>query len=142
MMYSASQCGPECMAQVIQSTQDASQSARSAASSVASIVTAIEEMRIMIEENKYIADSAEGQIIQLRIDMQGLSENIETLKLSVDESMVPTIDNNVLKLVVAVLSAFTLCIVVCQLIIFYSSRETIKKEKRIKVKNRNRIDSI
>lgn len=142
MMYSASQCGPECMAQVIQSTQDASQSARSAASSVASIVTAIEEMRIMIEENKDIADSAEGQIIQLRIDMQGLSENIETLKLSVDESMVPTIDNNVLKLVVAVLSAFTLCIVVCQLIIFYSSRETIKKEKRIKVKNRNRIDSI
>ena len=142
MMYSASQCGPECMAQVIQSTQDASQSARSAASSVASIVTAIEEMRIMIEENKYIADSAEGQIIQLRIDMQGLSENIETLKLSVDESMVPTIDNNVLKLVVAVLSAFTFCIVVCQLIIFYSSRETIKKEKRIKVKNRNRIDSI
>ena len=142
MMYSASQCGPECMAQVIQSTQDASQSARSAASSVASIVTAIEEMRIMIEENKYIADSAEGQIIQLRIDMQGLSENIETLKLSVDESMVPTIDNNVLKLVVAVLSAFTLCIVVCQLIIFYSSRETIKKEKRIKFKNRNRIDSI
>ena len=142
MMYSASQCGPECMAQVIQSTQDASQSARSAASSVASIVTAIEEMRIMIEENKDIADSAEGQIIQLRIDMQGLSENIETLKLSVDESMVPTIDNNVLKLVVAVLSAFTLCIVVCQLVIFYSSRETIKKEKTIKVKNRNRIDII
>ncbi len=142
MMYSASQCGPECMAQVIQSTQDASQSARSAASSVASIVTAIEEMRIMIEENKDIADSAEGQIIQLRIDMQGLSENIETLKLSVDESMIPTIDNNVLKLVVAVLSAFTLCIVVCQLVIFYSSRETIKKEKTIKVKNRNRIDII
>tara|TARA_Y100000996_G_scaffold410210_1_gene392179 strand:+ start:1536 stop:1961 length:426 start_codon:yes stop_codon:yes gene_type:complete len=141
-MYSASQCGPECMAQVIQSTQDASQSARSAASSVASIVTAIEEMRIMIEENKDIADSAEGQIIQLRIDMQGLSENIETLKLSVDESMIPTIDNNVLKLVVAVLSAFTLCIVVCQLVIFYSSRETIKKEKTIKVKNRNRIDII
>ena len=66
----------------------------------------------------------------------------ETLKLSVDESMVPTIDNNVLKLVVAVLSAFTLCIVVCQLVIFYSSRETIKKEKTIKVKNRNRIDII
>ena len=142
MMYSASQCGPECMAQVIQSTQDASQSARSAASSVASIVTAIEEMRIMIEENKDTTNSAEGQIIQLRIDMQGLSENIETLKLSVDESMVPTIDNNVLKLVVAVLSAFTLCIVVCQLVIFYSSRETIKKEKTIKVKNRNRIDII
>ena len=106
MMYSASQCGPECMAQVIQSTQDPSQSARSAASSVASIVTAIEEMRIMIEENKDIADSAEGQIIQLRIDMQGLSENIETLKLSDDESIVPTIDNNVLNIVVAVLSAF------------------------------------
>ena len=32
MMYSASQCGSECVAQVIQSTQDASQSAQSAAS--------------------------------------------------------------------------------------------------------------
>ena len=139
MMYSASQCGSECVAQVIQSTQDASQSAQSAASSVASIVTAVEEMRIMIEEDQDTTDSVEGQIIQLRIDMRELSENIETLRLSVDESMVPTIDNNVLKLVVAIVSAFTICIVICQLVIFYSSREVRKKEKRIK---KNRIDII
>ena len=138
-MYSASQCGSECVAQVIQSTQDASQSAQSAASSVASIVTAVEEMRIMIEEDQDTTDSVEGQIIQLRIDMRELSENIETLRLSVDESMVPTIDNNVLKLVVAIVSAFTICIVICQLVIFYSSREVRKKEKRIK---KNRIDII
>ena len=138
-MYSASQCGSECVAQVIQSTQDASQSAQSAASSVASIVTAVEEMRIMIEEDQDTTDSVEGQIIQLRIDMRELSENIETLRLSIDESMVPTIDNNVLKLVVAIVSAFTICIVICQLVIFYSSREVRKKEKRIK---KNRIDII
>ena len=94
MMYSASQCGTECVAQVIQSTQDASQSAYSAASSVASIETAVEEMRIMIEEDQDTTDNVEGQIIQLRIDMRELTENIETLKLSIDESMVPTIDNN------------------------------------------------
>ena len=133
-MYSASQCGSECVAQVIQSTQDASQSAQSAASSVASIVTAVEEMRIMIEEDQDTTDSVEGQIIQLRIDMRELSENIETLRLSVDESMVPTIDNNILKLLVAIVSAFTICIVICQLVIFYSSREVRKKEKRIKKK--------
>ena len=139
MMYSASQCGTECVAQVIQSSQDASQSAYSAASSVASIVTAVEEMRIMIEEDQDTTDNVEGQIIQLRIDMRELSENIETLRLSIDESMVPTIDNNVLKLVVAIVSAFTICIVICQLVIFYSSREVRKKEKRIK---KNRIDII
>ena len=139
MMYSASQCGTECVAQVIQSTQDASQSAYSAASSVASIVTAVEEMRIMIEEDQDTTDNVEGQIIQLRIDMRELSENIETLKLSIDESMVPSIDNNILKLVVAIVSAFTICIVICQLVIFYSSREVRKKEKRIK---KNRVDII
>ena len=139
MMYSASQCGTECVAQVIQSTQDASQSAYSAASSVASIVTAVENMRIMIEEDQDTTDNVEGQIIQLRIDMRELSENIETLKLSIDESMVPSIDNNILKLVVAIVSAFTICIVICQLVIFYSSREVRKKEKRIK---KNRIDII
>ena len=139
MMYSASQCGTECVAQVIQSTQDASQSAYSAASSVASIVTAVENMRIMIEEDQDTTDNVEGQIIQLRIDMRELSENIETLKLSIDESMVPSIDNNILKLVVAIVSAFTICIVICQLVIFYSSREVRKKEKRIK---KNRVDII
>ena len=139
MMYSASQCGTECVAQVIQSTQDASQSAYSAASSVASIETAVEEMRIMIEEDQDTTDNIEGQIIQLRIDMRELTENIETLKLSIDESMVPTIDNNILKLVVAIVSAFTICIVICQLVIFYSSREVRKKEKRIK---KNRVDII
>ena len=142
MMYSASQCGTECVERVIQSTQDASQSARSAASSVSSIVTAVEEMRVMIEEDQGTTDSIEGQVIQLRIDIQGLSERIETLKLTVDESMIPTIDNNILKLVVAIVSAFTLCIVVCQVIIFYSSREVKKEERRIKVKMRKGNDII
>ena len=96
-------------------------------------------MRIMIEEDHDTTDSVEGQIIQLRIDMRELSDNIETLKLSVDESMVPTIDNNILKLVVAIVSAFTICIVICQLVIFYSSRGVRKEEKRIK---KNRIDII
>ena len=141
MQHSASQCGTACVAQVIQSTQEASQSARSAATSVASIVTAIEDMRTIVEDDQQTTESIEGQVIQLRIDMQDLSDEISSLRISVDNSMVPTIDNNILKLVIAVLTAFTLCIVVCQLVIFYSGRLEVKKEGKRRNKQ-NRIDVI
>ena len=96
MHHSASQCGTACVAQVIQSTQEASQSARSAATSVASMVTAIEDMRTIVEDDQQTTESIEGQVIQLRIDMQDLSDEISSLRISVDNSMVPTIDNNII----------------------------------------------
>ena len=52
-------------------------------------------------------------------DILQLLTEFSSLKESVDNSMVPTVDNNIIRLVVAILSAFTICIVFCQLIIFY-----------------------
>ena len=59
----------------------------------------------------------EDQVIHLRIDIDQLSSDIHLLKASIDDAMLPTVDNNVLKLVVAIFGAFTICIVICQLII-------------------------
>tara|TARA_A100001037_G_C15131825_1_gene629069 strand:+ start:60 stop:359 length:300 start_codon:yes stop_codon:yes gene_type:complete len=94
----------------------------------------------MIEDMKQVVDNSESQIIHHRNDIRGLSQDIESLKVSVDESMVPWVDDNVLGVVVAIFGAFTLCLVVCQLLIFYTSRNEVKKEerRRIMVEQRKR----
>ena len=44
--------------------------------------------------------------------------------------MVPVLDDNILLLIISTLTAFTICIVVCQLTIFYTHHTEIKREKR------------
>ena len=138
-MNSADSCNAACASRVIQTAQDSSQTARSVATSVAGVLTEMEDIQAMVDGIKDNTDDIEGQVIQLRNDIIQLSTDIATLKQSVDDSMVPTVDDNVIKLVIAILSAFTICIVICQVVIFYSGRIETKKEerKRIMVQQRN-----
>ena len=143
-MNSAESCNSACASSVIQVAQDSAQSARSVATSVAGVLTEIEDMRTMVDNIKDTSDDTEGQVIQLRNDIFQLSSDISSLKESVDASMVPTVDDNVIKMVIAILSAFTICIVICQLVIFYSGRIESKKEerKRIMVQQRRNVTDI
>ena len=138
-MNSADSCNAACASRVIQTAQDSSQTARSVATSVAGVLTEMEDIQTMVDGIKDNTDDIEGQVIQLRNDIIQLSTDISTLKQSVDDSMVPTVDDNVIKLVIAILSAFTICIVFCQLIIFYSGRTESKKEQtRITVQQKDK----
>ena len=141
-MNSAQQCGAACAAQVIQTAQDASHSARDAANSVSSIVTDIGEMCDIVNNIQDTYSDIEDQVIHLRIDIDQLSSDIHLLKASIDDAMLPTVDNNVLKLVVAIFGAFTICIVICQLIIFYTGRLEEKKEERMRIMVQQRRDVI
>ena len=138
-MNSADSCNAACASRVIHTAQDSSQTARSVADSVAGVLTEMEDIQAMVDGIKDNTDDIEGQVIQLRNDIIQLSTDIATLKQSVDDSMVPTVDDNVITLVIAILSAFTICIVICQVVIFYSGRIETKKEerKRIMVQQRN-----
>ena len=129
-MNSARECGAECAAQVINVAQEASQSARSVATSVALAAKEMEDIQEMITEIRDIAENSEGQIIQLRNDMRMLSLDINALNKTVNNSMVPVLDDNILLLIISTLTAFTICIVVCQLTIFYTHHTEIKREKR------------
>ena len=129
-MNSARECGAECAAQVINVAQEASQSAPSVATSVALAATEMEDIQEMITEIRDIAENSEGQIIQLRNDMRMLSLDINALNKTVNNSMVPVLDDNILLLIISTLTAFTICIVVCQLTIFYTHHTEIKREKR------------
>ena len=132
-MNSARECGSECAAQVINVAQEASQSARSVATSVALAATEMEDIQEMITEIRDIAENSEGQIIQLRNDMRMLSLNIEILNTTINNSMVPVLDENIVTVIISTLAAFTICIVICQLTIFYTNYMELKKEKRIKI---------
>ena len=145
-MNSARECGAECAAQVINVAQEASQSARSVAESVAGTLTELEYLIDLVDTMKDITDQTEGQVIQLRNDIRMLSYDITRLNNTVNDSMVPVMDDNILALIISILAAFTICIVVCQLVIFYTSFLEVKKNerKRINVKERkkNYIDII
>ena len=132
-MNSARGCGAECAAQVINVAQEASQSARSVATSVALAATEMEDIQEMITEIRDIAENSEGQIIQLRNDIRMLSLNIETLNKTINNSMVPVLDDNIVTVIISTLAAFTICIVICQLTIFYTNYMELKKEKRRKI---------
>lgn len=140
-MNSAQQCGAACAAQVIQTALDASHSAREAANSVSSIVTDMNNICSIVDDIQNTYSDMEGQIIYLQLDIEQLSSEILLLKESIDNAMLPTIDHNVLKLVVAILGAFTICIVMCQIIIFYTGHIENKKEerRRIMVQQRNSV---
>ena len=44
--------------------------------------------------------------------------------------MVPTVDNSIIKIIIVVFSAFTICIVVCQLLVALTSKSEIKRSNR------------
>ena len=133
--WSARDCDAECAAQVIQSSLEVSQSAQQATSSVAEAIILLDSLSNMVEDIQYNSDETEGQVIQLRVDFRQLSEDINLLRVSIDESMVPTIDNSVLLLIIAILGAFTICIVLCLGVIGYTSY--IEYNKNNKNKNKN-----
>ena len=141
-MNSADSCNAACASQVIQVAQESSQTARSVATSVAGVLTEMENMQTMVDGIKDNSDNIEGQVIQLRNDIIQLSTDIASLKQSVDDSMIPSVDDNVIKLVIAILSAFTVCIVICQLIIFYSGRIETKKEERKRILVQQRVNDV
>ena len=96
-MNSADSCNAGCASRVIQTAQESSQTARSVATSVAGVLTEMEYIQTMVDGIKDNTDDIEGQVIQLRIDILQLSKNITTLKESVDNSMVPTVDDNIIR---------------------------------------------
>ena len=129
--WSARDCDAECAAHVIQSSQDVSQSAQHAAESAAEATLVLEEVTTMVNDLHDISESTEGQIIQLRIDVRQLSDDINHLRLSIDDSMVPTIDNSILLLIIATLGAFTVCIVACLGVIGYTGYIENKKKRNV-----------
>ena len=141
-MNSADSCNAACASQVIQTAQESSQTARSVATSVAGVLTEMENMQTMVDGIKDNSDNIEEQVIQLRNDIIQLSTDIASLKQSVDDSMIPSVDDNVINLVIAILSAFTICIVICQLIIFYSGRIETKKEERKRILVQQRVNDV
>ena len=129
--WSARDCDAECAAQVIQSSLEVSQSAQQATSSVGEVVLLLDSLSSMVEDVQHNSEETEGQVIQLRIDVRQLSEDINSLRVSIDESMVPTIDNSVLLLIIAILGAFTICIVSCLGVIGYTGYIENKKKSNV-----------
>ena len=127
--WSARDCDAECAAQVIQSSQDVSQSAQQAAASAAEATMVLQDVTTMVNDLHDISESTEGQVIQLRIDVRQLTDDINILRLSIDDSMIPTIDNSILLLIIATLGAFTVCIVACLGVIGYTGY--IENKKRV-----------
>ena len=119
--WSARECDAECAAQVIQSALDVSQSAQQATSSVSEVILLLEPLNSMVEDIQHNSEETEGQVIQLRVDFRKLSEDINLLSMSIDESMVSTIDNSVLQLITVILVAFIICIVSCLGVIGYTN---------------------
>ena len=141
--WSARDCDAECAAQVIQSSLEVSQSAQQATASVSEAILLLESVSGIVSDIQNTYEGIEGQVIQLRIDTRKLSDDINLLKVSIDDSMVPTIDNSVLLLIIATLGAFTICLVVCLGIIGYAGYTENKKNVNVNVqpkkKRRNRL---
>tara|TARA_B100000214_G_scaffold369626_1_gene342996 strand:+ start:2529 stop:2939 length:411 start_codon:yes stop_codon:yes gene_type:complete len=123
-------------AQIIQTANDAANAARDAANSVHSMDTNIQGLLEIVEEIQRTYLQTEGQVISLRNDISILSEEVTSLKVSVDDAMVPTIDTNSLELIIAIIAAFTLCIIICQFLVFYANYQEKKTiQRRIHANN-------
>ena len=113
-----------------------------ATAETAAATIALEETMVMIDDITGLSESIEGQIISLRNDIFELSVNITILRSEVEASMFPTLDDNIFGVIISVITGITICIVVCQLIIFNTSRMEFKREERkwnIMNKGRNRV---
>ena len=140
--WSSRECDASCASQVIQSSQEVAQYAQMATAETAAATIALEETMVMIDDITGLSESIEGQIISLRNDIFELSVNITILRSEVEASMFPTLDDNIFGVIISVITGITICIVVCQLIIFNTSRMEFKREERkwnIMNKGRNRV---
>ena len=136
--WSSRDCDATCASQVIQSTIEVSQSAQEAAVSAGEVAMALESVTSHVQDMQRLTENTEGQVIQLRNDMIHLSQSIDELRESVNQSMVPSVDNQVVKIIVATLSALTLCIVSCVAAISYSNY--LESRRTVRVKPKQRID--
>ena len=118
--WSARECGSECVAQIIQSSLEVTQAAQQATGYVGEATVILESVSNIINDMQGTYEQTEGQVIQLRIDVRQLSDDINFLRSSIDDSMVPTIDNSTLFLIISILGALTICLVMCLSVIGYT----------------------
>tara|TARA_Y100000814_G_scaffold285063_1_gene252593 strand:+ start:1425 stop:1847 length:423 start_codon:yes stop_codon:yes gene_type:complete len=121
-------------AQIIQAAQDAATSSQRAAASAGVATSRIDEMREMVDEMQSTNQFTGSIIIQLQTDLNQLSEHILSLETTINESIIqmdtPIIDKYTASVIISTLGAITLCIIVCQLLIFYTGRLEARKERR------------
>ena len=131
--WSARECDSSCVFQLVQRSIEMSQSAQMAVNNVAEAQLTFESIETMINEITEITENTEEQVIDLRIDIHQLSEDITHLMGTINNSMdhsTPIIDDNLIELITVTLIAFTICITVCLFIICYSKYMEVKKERR------------
>ena len=103
--WSARECDANCAAEVIQASLELSQSAQQTANYASEATLALESTHDLIDQIQRNTRNTEGQVIQLRIDMNELIDEISLLRTSIDNSMVPTIDDSVLLMTISILAS-------------------------------------
>ena len=125
-------------AQMIQISQDAALASQRAAAAAGIVASRVDEMRDMVDQIQSKTDLTETHIIQLQLEMhqfsQELSGEIHALKNTIDDAIIPSVDNKTVELIIATLAAFTVCFVVCQFLIFCTSYQE-RRKSRVRVRN-------
>lgn len=131
--WSARDCDANCAAEVIQASLELSQSAQQTANYASEATLALESTHDLIDQIQRNTRNTEGQVIQLRIDMNELIDEISLLRTSIDDSMMPTIDDSVLLMTISILGAATICLVSCLGVICYTSYIETKSKNKVHV---------
>ena len=134
--WSAYSCDAACAGRVIQTSQEVAQSAREATASVGEATIVLESLERMVDDIQRNTEHTESQVIGLRNDITILIDEMNALKLSINDAVVPTIDNSILLMIISTLGAATICLVVCQALICYTSYLENKKNVRVQPKKR------
>jgi len=84
-----------------------------------------------------ILDEMNDRIDLLEIEMKknitNLSDEIVILKERIENNQIPFIEDNAFKIIIAMIAGITICISLCQILIFYTSYLESKKEERRRV---------
>ena len=115
---------------IIQAAQDSLQFSEETYYSAISIRSSVNDINDNVDSISESTYRTELDIVELRNDISLLSETISNLEISINNSMVPTVDNSIIKIIIVVFSAFTICIVVCQLLVALTSKSEIKRCNR------------
>tara|TARA_Y100000996_G_scaffold401869_1_gene373228 strand:+ start:1261 stop:1674 length:414 start_codon:yes stop_codon:yes gene_type:complete len=115
---------------IIQAAQDSLQFSEETYYSAISIRSSVNDINDNVDSISESTYRTELDIVELRNDISLLSETISNLEISINNSMVPTVDNSIIKIIIVVFSAFTICIVVCQLLVALTSKSEIKRSNR------------
>ena len=107
---------------IIQAAQDSLQFSEETYYSAISIRSSVNDINDNVDSISESTYRTELDIVELRNDISLLSETISNLEISINNSMVPTVDNSIIKIIIVVFSAFTICIVVCQLLVALTSK--------------------